>query len=262
MATAEILINGVAPSGPVLLTPSSTITVSLVGTAVNASAEFKGASEAGVTYPTLTLTNRGVWSFTSPAAPSHGFGLGLRLEVQNGDAVSSTLVFVGSTALLVAGETTERGEAGWTYQLNAVATNPLSLSVDQAATTVAAVPLSTDASTAVLPVVLTGLAATKTYSAIVGARVAINTIGTPANAGYIDIVTFCTIATNGSAVATVTLPVLVVPDTSKLPSAIAAATATVSASTGGFTLYATRVASTNMRVTLGQAWIRDVIEVA
>ena len=118
MATAEILINGVAPSGPVLLTPGATITVSLVGTAVNASAEFKGASEAGVTYPTLTLTNRGVWSFTSPAAPSHGFGLGLRLEVQNGDAVSSTLVFVGSTALLVAGETTERGADGWTHQLN------------------------------------------------------------------------------------------------------------------------------------------------
>lgn len=136
------------------------------------------------------------------------------------------------------------------------------LTVDQVASISAAVALSTDASKAVLAVTVSDLAASKTYSAIIGARVALNTIGTPANAGYIDIVTVCTIATNASAVATVTLPVLVVPDTSKLPSEIATATATVSATTGGFTLYATRVASTSMRVTLGQVWIRDIVEVS
>jgi hypothetical protein len=63
-------------------------------------------------------------------------------------------------------------------------------------------------------------------------------------AGSIDITTDVNIVTDGSSVATVTIPNTIVPDVSRLPSGLAGATATVTAATGGIVVYATRKAGT------------------
>jgi len=73
-----------------------------------------------VTYPGITATGTGTWSFAAPAEPSHGYGLTLRIEVTNGEDVSSTVIGVGYTSQIAAGETFERDATfGWLPQLNA-----------------------------------------------------------------------------------------------------------------------------------------------
>ena len=131
---------------------------------------------------------------------------------------------------------------------------------DQFAKNTSDVSLSSDASTSVLAVTLTGLGASKTYACKLGIRIRINTTGTPANTGYVDIVTLATIATNGSSVASVLLPLTISPDVAA-PSAIAAITGTVSASTGGFTVYATRVSGV-AQVAFARAWVITLDEVS
>ena len=122
--------------------------------------------------------------------------------------------------------------------------------------------LTTNSSTPVLSVTVAGLDASSTYSAIVGARIAINTTGTPANCGYIDIIAMGSVVTDGYSVATFTFDSSNISvDSSKLKPAILAATGTIAASTGGFTISATRVAEILMSVSFARAWIVSIDEV-
>jgi hypothetical protein len=105
------------------------------------------------------------------------------------------------------------------------------------------VALSSDASTAVL-VVVCGLAASHKYLCTLGVRVYVYTDADHAVGGAVDIVIGMSIVTDASAVATCTLSGTVIPDTSNLPTGVSGATATVAASTGGFTVSATRKAGT------------------
>jgi hypothetical protein len=108
--------------------------------------------------------------------------------------------------------------------------------------TTADAALGTDASTAVLAVVLSGLTASKIYLAQLGVRVFQYLDSAHGTGGAIDIVIGVSIATDGASVATVTLSGTPVPDTSNLPAGLSGATATVAASAGGFTISATRKA--------------------
>ena len=99
-----------------------------------------------------------------------------------------------------------------------------------------------DASTAVLAVTLTGLAASKIYLAQLGVRVFQYLDSAHGTGGAIDLVIGISIATDGAGVATVTLSGTPSPDTSNLPAGLSGATATVAASAGGFTILATRKA--------------------
>lgn len=139
---------------------------------------------------------------------------------------------------------------------------PRVLIADKKYETLAPVSLSTNSSTAVLSVTVSGLGISKTYSSVIGARIAINTTGTPANCGYIDIVAMGSVVTDGSAVATFTFDAANVSiDYSKLKPAISSVSSTIAASTGGFTISATRVTGVSMLVTSAQAWIVTIDEV-
>lgn len=105
------------------------------------------------------------------------------------------------------------------------------------------VALGSDASTSVLAVTLTGLGNSKKYLARLGAQVWQYLDSDHSVGGAIDITIGLSISTDSSGVATVTLSGTVVPDVQYLPSGLAGATATVATSTGGFTLSATRKAS-------------------
>jgi hypothetical protein len=107
------------------------------------------------------------------------------------------------------------------------------------------VALVSNASTAVLAVVLGGLVASHKYLCTLGARVYIYTDADHAVGGAVDVVIGVSITTDGSSVAACTLSGAAIPDTSNLPTGIAGATATVAGSAGGFTISATRKAGTN-----------------
>jgi hypothetical protein len=134
---------------------------------------------------------------------------------------------------------------------------------DQKYTTSAPVSLSTNSSTPVLAVVVSDLGISKTYSSIIGVRLAINTTGTPANCGYIDITAMGSVVTNGSSVATFTFDTSNISvDSGKLKPAISSVVAGIAASTGGFTVSATRVTDVAMTVSSVQVWIVTIDEVA
>lgn len=119
MATSDILVNGVAPTGPVLLTAGATCNLTLAdltGAGVWTK-RFVGASES-ITYPTITLTAKGQVSFTVPAAPNHGYGLSMIFESVVGDSVTRVLLCVGTTTQIAACEEFQRGPEGWIHQLN------------------------------------------------------------------------------------------------------------------------------------------------
>lgn len=152
-----------------------------------------------------------------------------------------------------------------TTEINGVITISVSdkvITADSAYNSVSAVSLSTNSSTPVLVVTVSGLGISKTYSSVIGARLAINTTGTPANCGYIDIVAMGSVVTDGSAVATFTFDAANVSiDYSKLKPAISSVSSAIAASTGGFTISATRVTGVLMSVSSTQAWIVTIDEV-
>ena len=104
------------------------------------------------------------------------------------------------------------------------------------------VALGTDASTAVLVVTLAGLAVSSKYLAKLGLTVWIYTDANHAIGGPVDVVIGLVVTTDGAGVATCTLSGTPIPDGSNLPTGVAGATTTVVASTGGFTISATRPA--------------------
>lgn len=121
MTSASFTINGVLPTGPVLLVPGE-VPASLALTdssgAVDVEWSFVGASEDRA-YPTITVTGRGTATFVIPPAPAHGFGLSLLLQCRNGGQIARAVICVGSTTQVASGETTERGARGWAPTLNA-----------------------------------------------------------------------------------------------------------------------------------------------
>jgi len=119
------------------------------------------------------------------------------------------------------------------------------VSVFRGGQTAADVNLGADASTAVLPVVISALAASSKFNATLGFRSVIWQGGTEANSGSMDCVVDLYITTDGAAVATVVLQTLPFAETSRLPIALAGATMTVAPSAGGFTISATRPAGIN-----------------
>jgi hypothetical protein len=107
------------------------------------------------------------------------------------------------------------------------------------------VNLPTDASTPVLPVVISGLTANRKYNATLGFRTVLWQGGTEANSGSMDTVLDLYLTTDGAAVATVVLQTVPFADVSRLLPALAGATMTVAPSVGGFTISATRPAGVN-----------------
>jgi hypothetical protein len=130
------------------------------------------------------------------------------------------------------------------------------LKPDQYAVTSTPVTL-TEASQSVLAVTLTGLPASSALIGIVGVRLTINTTGTPANCGFVDIAVGVSIVTDGSSVATCTVLGTVSPDASKAASAVSAITGTIAASTGGITVSATRQSGITQKASC-KVWIRDL----
>lgn len=104
--------------------------------------------------------------------------------------------------------------------------------------------LSTDASTSLGAVTISGLDASSKYSIRYSMWVTVWKDATLTDSGVLACDIDAYVSTDASAVATVTFQSTPYFDTSLLPAGLIGASATVAASTGGFTLYATRVAST------------------
>lgn len=102
--------------------------------------------------------------------------------------------------------------------------------------------LSTDASTSLGAVTISGLDASSTYIILYSIWVTIWKDATLADSGLMLCDVEAKVTTDGSSVATVVFQTTPYFDTSLLPAGLAGATATVAASTGGFTVSATRVA--------------------
>jgi hypothetical protein len=102
------------------------------------------------------------------------------------------------------------------------------------------VTLNTDASMAVLAVVITGLNINSFYTCTLGFRCVIWQSGTRANSGSMDCVVDLYITTDGAGVATVVVQTTPLIDTSRLLTALIASTMIVDPSVGGFTISATR----------------------
>lgn len=102
------------------------------------------------------------------------------------------------------------------------------------------VALTTDSVTALLTMTLTGLTASRKYLATFGVRVSIWQEGTESNCGDLDCKFGAYITTDASAVATVTLLTTPNFDGSLVATALSTTVASVIASTGGFTVRATR----------------------
>jgi hypothetical protein len=102
------------------------------------------------------------------------------------------------------------------------------------------VDLDTDASTEVLEQTFAGLNASSNYLITFGFRVNMWQLSTPANCGSIDGQVDVHLATSAGSVATCTLKNTFYADTTRLPTALAGATATLAPSTGGITISATR----------------------
>jgi hypothetical protein len=119
--SATFLLNGAVPSGAVLVTAGSTVTLALTNTsgANNTTWAFVGTSES-ITVPTITVTGLGTATFVAPVAPSHGLGVSMVLECVNGSELARALVCVGATTMVSANEVEERGSPqGWAWQNNA-----------------------------------------------------------------------------------------------------------------------------------------------
>jgi hypothetical protein len=106
--------------------------------------------------------------------------------------------------------------------------------------------LGADGSTSTLAVAIKTagftLTASHKFVASLGCRVFMYLNSDHTKAGYMDITTMVNIVTDGSSVCTCIFLNTIIPDLSQLPSNLAGATCTVAASTGGFTISASRPA--------------------
>lgn len=123
--------------------------------------------------------------------------------------------------------------------------------------------LASDASTAVLPVVLTGLLPSSIYHAVVGVSECVGLTTGPQTGGFIDIISEMSIATDAGSVATCTIGTAnLIVDITKLELGVNTMTGNITASAGGFTIYATRVAGTSCTVFEVEYWISRLVKVA
>jgi hypothetical protein len=106
----------------------------------------------------------------------------------------------------------------------------------------AAISLTSDSSAEILSATITNLLPSRYYSATLGVRGVMWHASTPTNSGSIDYVTDISITTNSSGTATITILGSPESDRSRLPTAMTTANISVTASTGGFAVYATRSA--------------------
>jgi len=102
------------------------------------------------------------------------------------------------------------------------------------------VTLPTNAETALYGSLISGLAASSRYHATLKTTVVIWQTSDPTNVGSMDYNTDLYIATSPTSVATVTLKGTPATNVTRLPAGLSGATSRVAASTGGFTMYATR----------------------
>ncbi len=121
--------------------------------------------------------------------------------------------------------------------------------------------LSTNDSTALPAVTLTGLDASSTYALRLGLSVTIWKTAAQATNGTLDCVVDASVVTDASSVATVTVTTAPYFDTSLLGAGLAGVSASAAASTGGFTLSAVRVAGVSCTA-CGEWWIRTLKKVA
>jgi hypothetical protein len=168
-------------------------------------------------------------------------------RVSSGLRTAESIVAVSSSSAPITGQVLtaiDSAHAGWggSISVGGSVTN-----FDNGHTT-SDVALSSNSSTSVLPVTLSGLVASKKYNFTLGIRVVEYTDSNHAVAGSIDLVVDCNATTDSSGVATCTLAGTPSPDTSRLPAGLSGATATVAASTGGFTIFATRPTGTACHV--------------
>ena len=116
------------------------------------------------------------------------------------------------------------------------------------------VDLTTNNPTAVLAVVLSGLAISSKFMGLLSCRIGMYTAADHAVNGMIDITVSVGVVTDGAGVATCTLQTVPVADVSLVPAAMVGATATVGVTAGGFTVTATRPADTECYA-FGEAWV-------
>jgi hypothetical protein len=121
--------------------------------------------------------------------------------------------------------------------------------------------LTTNASTALPAVTLSGLDASSTYALRMGLSVTIWKTATQATSGSLDCVVDASVVTDGSSVSTVTFATTPYFDPSLLSTGLAGVSASAAASTGGFTLSAVRVTDVSCTV-CGEWWIRTAKKVA
>lgn len=121
--------------------------------------------------------------------------------------------------------------------------------------------LTTNASTALPAVTLTGLDASSTYALRIGMAVTIWKTATQATNGTLDCVVDASVVTDGSSVATVTFTSTPYFDSSLLATGLAGVSASSAASTGGFTISAVRVTDVSCTA-CGEWWIRTLKKVA
>lgn len=126
--------------------------------------------------------------------------------------------------------------------------------------TLAAVDLSTDASTAVLPATFPKLAFNATYQGLLGVRVDLYLDATHTTNASIDIAVCFNVSTNGAGIPTFTFQSVPIPDVSLLPAGLFGSTATVAASAQGFTISATRPAGVHVRAN-AEWWIERMRQI-
>jgi hypothetical protein len=114
------------------------------------------------------------------------------------------------------------------------------IDADQIGGSSTSVTLTSDPSAVILAVTIPNLLPSHYYTATLGSRVSLWRDATPLNSGSVDTTRDIAIQTNSSGVAAVTLLGTEYVDVSRLPTELVSATMTISATTGGFTIYATR----------------------
>lgn len=197
---------------------------------------LNGALSEGATAAVLT----GSANF----APGHDTKIGIALDNYSYHW-TEVISAAGNTATLAdaipAGRSCANGAAVYVVVWHA---KPV-IDADQIGGSSTSVALTSDPSAAVLAVTLPNLLPSRYYTATLGSRVTMWRTATPLNSGSVDLTQDIAIQTDSSSVATVTLLSTAYVDTSRLPTELVSATMTVAASTGGFTISATRTPGVN-----------------
>jgi hypothetical protein len=172
--------------------------------------------------------------------------VGTKLWVESASAFYEAIPYGNAEAADIGGEA-ELSRVAWrrTRKLGELIAGTTVLSTN-ASTPVGAVSLASDNNLA------RGLAASSRYHATLKMRVVIWETADPHNIGSMDYTSDVLITTNSSKVATVALVGTAASDVTRLPAGHSGATCSFAASTGGFTLSATR--ATDLASTCTAEW--------